>query len=198
MVDEVIVKPLGFFEGADLGEAETSHEAGGAVVLGGDGDDDAVDAELGERVGDHGLADGAHDAAALGGGHEPVGGEGDAGGPVNAVVPDHADEFACSPDAAGEGAGFFAVAQGLGDEFLRVRGLRGSIDPRQPSAKSFPIGVHEREERGRIAGLKEAQFETGVDLVAQHCGTTLGTGGAETNEKFSPDARCGFLFGTDR
>ena len=94
MIDEVIVKPLGFFEGADLGEAEALHEGGGAVVFGGNGDDHAVDAELGEGVGDHGLAGGAHDAAALGGGHEPVGGEGDAGGPVDAVVPDNADELA--------------------------------------------------------------------------------------------------------
>jgi hypothetical protein len=31
--------------------------------------------------------------------------------------------------------------------------------------------------------LKEAQFETGVDRVAQHCGPTMRAGRAETNEK---------------
>ena len=126
------------------------------------------------------------------------GGEGDAVGPVDAVVPDNAHELAGGPDAAGEGAVFFAVTQGLGDEFLRVRGFCGGIDPGQPSAEGFPVGFDEGEERGRIGGLQEAQFETGVDLVAQHRGTTLGTVTAETNEKFSPDVRCGFLFGTDR
>jgi hypothetical protein len=98
-------------------------------------------------------------------------------------VPDHADELARSPDAAGEGAGFFAVTQGLGDELLRVGGLRGGIDPRQPGAESFAVGVHEREERGGVGWLKQAQFETGVDLVAQHREATMRAGRAETNEK---------------
>lgn len=141
VIDEVIVEPLGFFECAYRLEAETFYKCGGAVIFRGDGHNDAVDFELGEGVRDHCLACGGHDAAALGGRDKPIGGKGNSIGPVDAVVPDDANELARRVDAGGVGTSLFAVAQGFGDEFLRVSELGSGVDPRQPSAKCLAIGV---------------------------------------------------------
>lgn len=178
VIDEVIVEPLGFFERADGREAETFYQGGGAVIFGGDGDDDAVDFELGERVCDHGLASGGHDAVALGAGNEPIGGKGHTVGPVDAVVPDDADELSGRPDAGRVGAGLFAVAQRLSDKFLRMGELRGGVDPRQPGTEGFTVGLDEGEERGGVGGLEQAELEAGINLVAQHRAERMRAGGA--------------------
>ena len=94
VIYKMIIEPLGVFERADGREAKSFYKGCGAVILGGDGDDDAVDLKLSEGVREDGLAGGGHDPATLGGGNEPIGREGNAVGPVDAVVPDDADELA--------------------------------------------------------------------------------------------------------
>jgi hypothetical protein len=58
------------------------------------------------------------------------------------------------------------------DEQPYVFGRMRVVHPREPSAQTFPVTVHERVERFGVAGFEHLDFDSGRHVAAEHHSST--------------------------
>ena len=168
MIDEVIMKPLGFTKNPFALESQTFWDCAAASVLGSTLNANAIEIPNIEAVQNHRPAAGRHDTLPLMRRIQPIGQDCRAVWPINSHMIDRAAKSPLEPNTRPKPPIVRILLQPDRDGFCDIALLTQQVHPRKPRSQMLPIGIKKLEELPGVLMLYQAQLSLIINGTVKH------------------------------